>query len=521
MTQKKSNKTKAIVKEAELLALFEIAKAINSTLDLDEVLGIIMREILKIFKAEAGSLMLMNPEGYMTIKASSGLSQEIIDKVRVQPGEGIAGWVFESGEVLRLDGKVTDSRFKKLVSRSEEIPSSLAVPLKSRGNKIGVLMVRRKSSLMFTTHDADLISIIADQAAIAIENASLFETVNREKLKVETILKCMADGVVVTDTEGIIVLANRATGKLLNIKENEILNIHFDELFGNRCKFEHIHEAIENNQVRYKTEITIPDEREPVYLQVVATEMKMTGERREGMVILIQNITEMKRIDRMKTEFVSMVSHELKTPLTSIQGFAELMKARDFQKDRRDRYMDIILKDSSRLMRLINNILDVSKLESGQVTFKPEPVSLQEFIPDILASFEGQVKNHVITHEIPNDVPILSLDRDMFNNVITNLVSNAVKYSPDGGNITVTAKKNEENVIINIQDEGAGIPPDKLKKVFDKFYRVDSSLTRETWGTGLGLATVKYIVEAFGGKIWVESEQGKGSNFIFTLPLED
>jgi len=222
----------------------------------------------------------------------------------------------------------------------------------------------------------------------------------------------------------------------------------------------------------------------------------------------------------MKSEFVSMVSHELRTPLTSIMGFAELMISREFPTERRHRYLDIILKDSSRLMRLINNLLDLSKLEAGQITFNMEPVKITDIIPGLIESFESQTSGHMLSYNTDGEIPEMMLDRDMFINIMTNLVSNAIKYSPKGGNINILLHRNSEAVLVSVSDEGMGIAGDKIPMVFDKFYRVDSALNRETGGTGLGLATVKYIVEGFGGKIWVESELGKGSRFTFTLPFE-
>ena len=534
-----SNHAFSFTSEQELLALYEIGKAVNSTLDLDEVLNQIIKETSKLFKADAASIMLLNEDRELTIRAAQGLPGEIVRNTKVQLGEGIAGWVAKTGKDLLLDGKVKDPRFTNLVDRKEEIPSSLCVPLKCKDKVIGVLMNRRSRQERFTEHQRNLLSLIADQVAIAIENARLFEQekekteqlakLNRvlqlEKLKIETILTRMADGVVVTDPRGNIILLNRAGEKIFNTTEEEVINTSLDTLFPNEDLFQQIKNTVFDAKCRFMSEFSIKGTdkgtEDDMHFRLLATAMQRRDEAPNGIVVVLQNITEMKRIDRMKTEFVSMVSHELRTPLTSIMGFAELIKMRDFPKNRRDRYLDIILSDSSRLLRLINNLLDISRLESGRIQFKPEPVQVVDLIPDILASFEGQTKGHKLSMKVENEIPILSLDRDMFSNVINNLVGNAVKYSPDGGNITVVIEKNKKHVRIAVEDEGMGIPSEKAAKVFDKFFRVDSSLNRATCGTGLGLSTVKYIIEAFGGKIWVESELGKGSKFIFNLPLEE
>lgn len=518
----------------ELLALFEIGKAVNSTIDLDEVLDIILRETLQLFGGEAGSIMLADRDGDLLIRAARGLSQEIMRKTRVKPGEGIAGWVYENGEALILDGKVSDDRFTNLVERKEEINTSIASPLKFLGETLGVLTVRRSGLVRYTEHERELITMICDQAAIAIENAAQFvkemerteqlrqlnQELSLEKLKIETILESMADGVIVLDTTGCITLINRAGGRLLNKSEIELLGKHFDTLFPEQCFFDDIRDTLLQQEHRYVKDIAMNRGGGECFYRVIAGGMRAGGKRPEGFVLVIQNITELKRLDKMKSEFVSMVSHELRTPLTSISGFTDLLLLREFPKDRRDHFLEIIQQNTSRLSRLIENLLDLSKLESGQVTFHREPIEITGLIPELLASFENQYPKHQIIFQAEGDVPVLMLDRDMFANVIINLVSNAVKYSPSGGEVKVLAKKEEENVKLTVKDQGMGIAPDMMEKVFEKFFRVDSALTRETSGTGLGLATTKYIVEGFGGKIWVESELGKGSEFIFTLPLD-
>jgi signal transduction histidine kinase len=312
---------------------------------------------------------------------------------------------------------------------------------------------------------------------------------------------------------------NRAGGKMLEISEHSAVGKHFNELFGANI-FEKIKDSVFKRKVRYKTDFSRESKQGEVFLHLVATALSGADPGNDGIVIVIQNITEMKKIDRMKSEFVSMVSHELRTPLTSIMGFAELMITRDFPIERRKRYLDIIINDSSRLMRLINNLLDLSKLEAGQISFNFEPVKILDIIPNLIESFEGQTVGHELTYNVEGEIPEMMLDRDMFINIMTNLVSNAIKYSPGGGSINIKLHRNSEAVLVSVSDQGIGVAEEKISLIFDKFYRVDSALNRETGGTGLGLATVKYIVEGFGGKIWVESELGKGSKFTFTLPLE-
>jgi len=396
-------------------------------------------------------------------------------------------------------------------------------------------MLRRTHFKTYTEEQRNLFSLIADHVAIAIENASLYEAEKKrsqelkrlnenlrlEKLKIETILSSMADGVIVTTPTGEIIHINRSAERMLNRSTEEITGRHFDTLFPEECNFERIKYTVIEMAGKYKSDFSREINGEEMHFRLIGTVMKGREDKPDGLVIVIQNITEMKRIDKMKSEFVSMVSHELRTPLTSVMGFAELMLNKEFNPERRKRYLGIIIKDSERLMRLIDELLDLSKLEAGKFYFKPTPLKIDEIISQEMESLKGQTQKHNLILEIDGHIPILSLDRDMFTNLISNLLSNAIRYSPDGGEVRVKLQKKRREVMISVSDQGIGIESEKIPKIFEKFYRVDSSLNRKTGGTGLGLATVKYIVEEFGGKIWVESELGKGSTFIFTLPLED
>lgn len=387
----------------QLLTLHEISRTVNSTLDLPEVLNSVIKLSVEIFQADAGSLMLINRDGELAIEAAIGLPEEIIKKTRVKIGDGIAGWVAKTGETLLLDGKVRDQKFKGLVDRKEDISSSLCVPLKIKERIIGVLMIRRNSPAHFTGEQLNFLKIVADQVAIAIENARLY--------------------------------------------------------------------------------------------------------------------TETKKVDRMKSEFVSMVSHELKTPLTAIIGFVELLILKDFSQERVKNYLKIVKDESYRLLRLITNLLDLSKLEAGLLILNKEVVKLDELVLPVAEFFQEQTEKHVIKVDFAGNIPVVEIDRDLIIQVFENLIENAIKYSPGGGEIGIAIINEGDKAEIRISDRGMGIEPAHLDKIFYKFYRVDSSLTRETGGTGLGLANVKYIIEAHGGSIRAESTIGAGSTFIFTLPL--
>ena len=236
-----------------------------------------------------------------------------------------------------------------------------------------------------------------------------------------------------------------------------------------------------------------------------------------GIVHAISDISERKEIERMKSEFVSMVSHELRTPLTSLRGFVELMLGRDYPPEKQRHFLQVIHKESQRLTDLVNDVLDLQRIESGQQVFRFEPVSIAEIVQTTADVFAGTGAEHAIVQEVAADVPLVLAEPERIRQVIGNLVSNALKYSPDGGVVRIGACTEGHEVVVWVADQGIGIAPEQLSKVFSRFYRVDNTATRKIGGTGLGLALVKDIVEAHGGRAWAESIPGKGSTFYFTL----
>lgn len=231
---------------------------------------------------------------------------------------------------------------------------------------------------------------------------------------------------------------------------------------------------------------------------------------------------ELKELDRAKDEFVSIASHEIRTPLALIKGYANTLLRADHLKltnEKKERFINGIDEASNRLINLIDNLLSVSRIESGRFRINPQPVNVREGINHAISSFQGQLGNHELELNLPAEDARARCNRDQFEQVIINLVSNAIKYSPDGGKISVTTTRIEEGekFEIRVSDQGNGISPEHLIKIFDKFYRAETGLTRKTQGTGLGLYICKNIINSYGGEIWAESTIGQGSTFIFTL----
>jgi signal transduction histidine kinase len=238
-----------------------------------------------------------------------------------------------------------------------------------------------------------------------------------------------------------------------------------------------------------------------------------------GIILNSRDITERKEVERLKDDLVSTVSHELRTPLASLRGFAELMLTREFSPTQQRQYLTIIEKETIRLSALINDFLDLQRIESGSHTYHLESIDLVPLLHEALALFSFDKTKHAFHINTPCFPLIVRADADRIQQVLANLLSNAVKFSPNGGTIRVEAERQEEFVVVKMSDEGIGIATEMVPQLFHKFFRVDNAATRKIGGTGLGLALVKKIIEAHGGQIWVESTQGEGSIFSFSLPV--
>ena len=247
---------------------------------------------------------------------------------------------------------------------------------------------------------------------------------------------------------------------------------------------------------------------------------KEIAERKKAESLIKEQNERLKELDRMKSEFLSTAAHELRTPLTSILGFSEILLQKETDEERRNKFLKIINEESQGLAKLINDLLDLSRIESVRgFKITKAPIEIGGIIRENINLFQAQTDKHIFKVNIPDDLVKIEADKDKMNQVIENLISNALKFSPQGGEITVSIEENKDELKVNVSDNGIGILEKDLSHIFEKFYRASNASSEAIGGTGLGLAIVKYIVESHGGRIWAESKLGEGSTFTFTLPV--
>jgi signal transduction histidine kinase len=240
-----------------------------------------------------------------------------------------------------------------------------------------------------------------------------------------------------------------------------------------------------------------------------------------NVIVTFVDITRYREAEELKSTFISVISHELKTPVSLIKGYAGTLARDDVEPDPEfvRESAQIIVEEADRLTELIDNLLDASRIQAGALSLDPQPLDLASLIRKTAERFTTQTDRHQIVLDLPDHLPLVMADERRLRQVLDNLINNAIKYSPNGGKIVIGARAGDDQVLVFVQDEGIGIPEEDQEAIFESFYRVDSSLKRSTQGAGLGLFLVRAIVRAMGGDIHVESEPGKGSAFIFTLPV--
>ena len=337
------------------------------------------------------------------------------------------------------------------------------------------------------------------------------------KAQQQVLFNSMIEGLLLLDRSQKIYLANRAFKSLFNLKIElrgktilEALRLHELESLVQRVQAE--------GQV-FDYEIKLPDLTER-WLRVNAAVISNSAGEREGMILVFHDLTRLKQLERTREEFVANVSHELRTPLSLIKGYVEtLLDGARNSPDVAERFLRIIERNTNRLDLLIQDLLTISALESGRIKLNLQPVDLRTVAEKVLADLHAKAENKNVV--LSSELPVLSVraDANRLDQVFANLVDNAIKYGRINGKVTVNGRKLDDGrVEVSVQDDGPGIPPESLVRVFERFYRVDKARSRDQGGTGLGLSIVKHIVQAHGGEVWARSDLGKGATFFFTLP---
>ncbi len=342
--------------------------------------------------------------------------------------------------------------------------------------------------------------------------------IQTQNQRLKAVLDSMIEGVIVVDKSGVVISANPAIEKIFDIKIQDVEGNFFLESIRNNDIAELIALALKEGQfISRELKIVLPAQK--TFQVNVSAVFDQEGQV-SGCLAVVHDITELKRLETVRSDFVANVSHELKTPLTSIKGFIEtLLEGALEDKENSREFLKIIQNHTERLDNLINDLLSLSHIESREIKLKIDSINLHDLVNKIYSGFRSQIKKRSI--EVKNGLPVDSLiraDVDRVEQVLTNLIGNAIKFNKEKGSINIYSEDSKDSVKIIVEDSGIGIPPKDIPRRFERFYRVDKARSRELGGTGLGLSIVKHIVELHGGNVGLESVEGLGSKFWFTLP---
>jgi signal transduction histidine kinase/FixJ family two-component response regulator len=490
----------------ELETLTRLARSVTRTLDVDSVLMAVVEAAVELTGSEEGSLLLLDKEtGELYMRASRNFQEEFARTFRLPVKDTLAGSVIRSGEPMLLDDNTPQK-----IKTTYLVQSLMYVPLLANGQVFGVLGVdNRHNRLPFTEHHLKLIITLAEFAVIALENSRLFNEADSGRKKLETILTDVDDGVIILTEDRRVLLVNEVMCDVLQLGDTPYIGRPFQQVLTPPV-FTELLDTL-GQSVSNRAELVLSDER------VMAVQLSAIPG--VGLVFTLSDITNLKRLDRIKTDFVHTVSHDLRSPLTAILGYAELIEragpVNDLQKD----FIRRVQVSVHNITSLIDDLLDLGRIESGFDTRK-EPIQLDLILRYTLENLKKQIveKKQQVALSLPPNFPALVANPIQARRLLENLLENAIKYTPQGGRIAISASIEQSQVILQIADSGIGIPTLDLPYIFDKFYRA-SNISADVIGTGLGLAIVKSIVEQHQGRIWVDSTVGKGTTFTIVLPL--
>lgn len=562
--------------QAYLAALYEVSAQLGTTLDLTELLHLVMDSIIKLTGAERGFLMLRDEiTGALEAAVARNVDQETIAGNAMQISRTIVTRAAESGQAILTDNAQEDHRFSAHQSViGYQLRSIMCAPLRARGRIIGVAYVdNRLFSGVFSQRDLDLLVAFINQAAVAIDNARLFtqtdqalarrveeltifqqidQELNRS-LDLNRVLSLALDWAVKlteSDSGSIGLLVEEEEGSYVRLLPNphkpdspprQVPASHpivAELLRTENCVYrQHLSpvEAIDGTPAA--AQLAVPIKREGRVIGLISLESQQSNTYKDEDIAFVTRLADrgavaienarlyeaVQAADKAKTDFISVVTHELRLPMTSIKGYTDLVQKElvgpltQQQKD----FLEVVQRNVARMSVLIDDLSDINRIESKRMRFEFSQFDVRQVVKDVLATMRERLETRQqnVHLQLPADLPLVYADRTRINQVLTNLLSNANKYTPPQGEITIQATALASHVQLSVVDNGLGIAPEDQARLFTQFFRSADTQVREQPGWGLGLSIVKMMVEAQGGEINFQSIYRQGSAFTFTIPI--
>ncbi|MEW6240373.1 MAG: ATP-binding protein [Chloroflexota bacterium] len=497
--------------------LLEITRLITQELDLEKLLARILRVSIEMLAGQAGLIALKEPEGW-----------------RVAVAQGIPPAFLSYLTPLLAEEKVSELNLAELNRMLKELTytasmgllNGVGLPLAAHGQVIGVIFIFRNYPDLFSANDKVLLGSFANQAAIAVHNARLYGQVNYEKQRLDALLDSAADGILILNADLSIERANDAFEKLYGQTHDELIGRPHAEVirWAREPQGESLEEAEANgwpltpNATLYVEGDLERPEPPPVPVGVTYAPLLSPEGRLRNVIVSVRDITHFRTAEEIKSTFISVVSHELRTPVALIKGYASTLRRDDAKWDKHtiSDSLAVIEEEADRLSKMIDDLLDASRLQAGGLSLNRADVSFPSLASRVTERFAAQAPKHRLVTDFPEKFPVILADETRIEQVLANLVSNSLKYAPEG-EIRISGSARPEQVIVCVSDQGPGIEAKDLPHIFDRFYR-STNAVKQTKGAGLGLYLARAIVEAHGGRIWADSSAGTGAKICFSLP---
>jgi signal transduction histidine kinase len=493
----------------ELNLLPEIGRELSARLDVDELTDLVLRRTVETLGALLGHIILLTPEGPSHKSYHFSAPAATVSEAQLPPLTDLLAQVNETRQGIIIGDAHKDSHWQ--VAPDDPTRAVIIVPMFGRLGLLGLLVLAHEQSGYFRLEHQLLLQAIAGQAAIAMENARLYSGVAQEQQRMAAVLQSAGDAILMFDANGRLCLRNPAGEKLFD-NGNAKLDLPLPRGVGYDA-FIDLLEATLTARKTQANEILWPDRR--VFAAL------FTPIEAGGCVAILNDISRFKMLERVKNEFIASTTHGLKNPLTKITLMSQLIPKVGTLNEKQTEYIKHICETAGDMDRLVQNLLELAKIDTDSPKLKRETVNVNELASGITEEFQLQAKarEQEMQFEKAKDEPEVRGDLLQLQQALRNLVSNAIKYTPEKGSIVISVQANKNTVTVNVKDNGYGIPADDLPFIFDRFYRVQNDDVKDIEGSGLGLAIVKSIVEKHNGQVSVESEYWKGSCFTLTLPL--
>lgn len=496
----------------DLSLLLRVSQEVSATLDLAKGMPIILEGALAATGATVSRVVLLSAEGEPQVVMGRGDGIEglsVLDRT-------LALSCRDVDHPLRIENLARARSLMESSMLPDGIRAAIALPVRGKGRTVAVIWVGYQKPRRFASSEVRLLSTLASQTAVLVDNARLFQEAEGGRRRLAAILASTRDAILVTDRDDRLLLINPAAEQALGLKADEVLGERIEDVPTEEILIEILTEPLSRTGSLVE-EVPLPSGR--TFYASASTILSADGENM-GRVVSMRDITYFKELDEMKSEFVATVSHDLRAPLTFMRGYATMLPMVGDLTEKQEQYLDKILTGIEQTAGLVEDLLNLGRIEAG-VGLEKEPCHVGVIVLEAVDSMRARAAAKGLTLKLQSSepAPVIQGDPTLLRQAIANLVDNAIKYTPTGGQVTVGMESTASEVLITISDTGIGIAPEDQVRLFEKFFRIRRRETENVSGTGLGLAIVKSIIERHGGRVWVESVVNEGSTFTIALPI--